>query len=285
MKLLALARRGAAPMEFYRFQYVGTSTALAAWTSADVGVQIVIPAAMHPTGGLTLETFLPVPIKREQLASSNERAGPGLQVILPANDGETNAIVDLFRDREPPSPVELCLYLSYRGSSDTWRPFFGEVTSATVDRRRCVLNVEPKHGTLKRTILPVLVQAPCNNVLYDAHCGVNKAAFAWPATIDAIAADGVTLTIPEAADKADGYFGADGLLEFGNRVGTIVQHVGDQITLLRAVPGLLVGSDVTLFPGCKRDLGDCGDVFGNVANHMGFPFVPHVDPFRVGVRR
>jgi uncharacterized phage protein (TIGR02218 family) len=133
-------------------------------------------------------------------------------------------------------------------------------------------------------VLRQLYQTPCNNMLYDAFCGVNKAAFAVATTVDAISSDGRTLTVPIAAIEPDGFYGAAGLLEFGARMGTIDAHVGDQLTLQRAVPGLVAGSGVTIYPGCKRDLNDCTTKFSNTVNHMGFPFIPSQDPFTAGVK-
>jgi hypothetical protein len=284
MTAIALERRGAMPIECYRFQYVGTSTALARWTSSDSSRDISIAAAIHPTGGDILETYLPAPIEHDDLEGSDEGAGTGVRVSLPQDDAETNPLVDLFRLSEPPFPVEMCLYRGHRGSGHTTRPFFGDVAGATFANGLCTLTVAPKQAALARRVLRQLIQAPCNNVLYDSFCGVNKASFGVAGTIDAIAADGVTLTVSEASAFADGYFGAAGLLEFSTRIGTIVEHVGDQLTLRRAVPGLIVGSAVTIYPGCKRDTTDCNVKFNNIANHMGFPFVPSMDPFKDGAQ-
>jgi uncharacterized phage protein (TIGR02218 family) len=278
----AIMRRGGQPVEFYRFQYVGTTTALAKWNASDTAREFSIPGTVHPTGGDILETYLPAPVRREAIEGTEERSGTGLKIIVPEDDAETNGIVDLYRDGGPVSPVELCVYRSWRGSATAVREFYGNITGATFEKGECTLNCDPKSGALQHPILRQLYQGPCNNEFGDAFCGVDLDALAVSGTVDAISADGITVTVSEADDSPDGYFAKGGRLTFGSRYGFITAHVGGVLTLFRAVPGLIVGSSVTLTPGCDHSLTDC-TVFNNVANHMGFPFIPSVDPFTQGV--
>lgn len=283
MTLTALLRRGAAPVEFYRFQYVGTTTAIAAWNASDVARELEIEADAGPSGVAVREVYLPAPVRREAIEGTDERSGTGLKVIVPADNSETNAIVDLFRDGGPVSPVEICVYRAHRGHHKVIREFLGNVTGAEFAGGVCTLNCEPKSGALQHPILRQLYQGPCNNTLGDAFCGVNLAGLAVSGTVDTISADGLTVEVSEADDSADGYFGAGGRLAFGSRYGFITSHVGPTLTLFRAVPGLIVGSSVSISPGCDRSLTDCTTKFSNTAQHMGFPFIPTVDPFTQGV--
>ena len=286
MTLVSLLRRGSAPVEFYRFQYVGSSSALAKWNAADIGREFVIPAAIHPTGGDILEIYRPAPVTREATAGTDERGGAGLKITVPRDHTETDPIVDLYRDGVSPiTPVEVCLYFAHRGHRVAVRHFFGNIVSTEFRGRKCVLNCEPKSGILRHPILRQRFQAPCNNTLGDSFCGVNLASFAVTDDVTAISADGLTVTIPDAALQADGYYGAGGRLVFGSRYGFIKEHTGDEITLLTAVPGLIVGSTVTISAGCDRSLTTCNTKFSNAANHQGYPFIPTADPFRHGVRR
>lgn len=283
MSLTALLRRGAAPVEFYRFQYVGTSDALAKWNGSDVGREFFIDDTIHPTGGDILEIYLPAPVRREAIEGTDERSGTGLTIIVPADNAETNAIVDLYRDGGPVSPVEVCVYRGHRGNYMTVREFYGNITGAEFTGSECHLKCEPKAGALQHPILRQLYQGPCNNTLGDSYCGVNLAALAVTGNVDAISADGLTVDLSEADALPDGYFGSGGRLVFGSRYGFITNHVGAVLTLFRAVPGLTVGSNITITPGCDRSLTDCTTKFSNTANHMGFPFIPSVDPFTQGV--
>jgi hypothetical protein len=282
VRFLPLERAGGAPAELYQFHR--GSTSLARWTSADVARTVEIPDALDPIGGSDPFQFLPAPITREQVEGTDERSGTGLKVMLPAGSAETtDTIVGLYRDGPPASPVELSLYRVHRGSGDVRRIFFGDVTGAEFEAGVCTLNCEPKHAALQHPILRQLWQGPCNNQLGDSFCGVNLSAFNVAGTVDTISADGLTITVPEAAALADGYFAAGGKLIFGARIGFLVGHVGDTLTLFRRVPGLVAGSSVTLQPGCDRTHGTCDSVFSNAANHMGFPLIPSRDPFKTSV--
>jgi uncharacterized phage protein (TIGR02218 family) len=286
VSLTALLRRGAAPVEFYRFQYVGNDTALARWTGSDVGREFFIAGAIHPTGGDILEIYLPAPVVRDDVEGTEERAGASLRITLPIDHVETNTIVDLYRAGVAPvTPVEVCVYRAHRGHRDVARLFYGNITSPEFSDAHCVLNVEPKSGMLRHPLLRQKFQAPCNNTLYDQFCGVNRGSFSAAATVSAIAADGVTLTVPEADAQPDGYYGAGGLLQFGSRYGFIREHTGPTLVLLTPVPGLAASSSVTISAGCDRTLATCRDRFSNTPNHQGFPFTPTEDPFRHGVRR
>jgi hypothetical protein len=282
----ALLRRGGAPVEFYRFQYVGTSDALAKWNASDVGREFLITGAIHPTGGDIAEIYLPAPVTRAEIQGTEERGGAGCSFTVPLDDPETDPIVDLYRDGvSPVQAVEVCAYRAYRGHSTTTRVFYGTITTPEFTRRTCILHCEPKSAAIRLPILRQRYQAPCNNTLYDAFCGVSKASFSDATTVQAVAADGVTLTITDAALQVDGYYGAGGLLQFGSRYGYIREHTGDQVVLVAPVPGLIATSAVTISAGCDRSLGTCTTKFANAANHQGFPFVPTEDPFRHGVRR
>lgn len=278
----ALMRGGGTPVEFYRFQYVGTTTAIAKWLAADTAREFSIPGTIHPGGSDILETYAPVAVRREAIEGTEERSGTGLKIIVAEDNSETNGIVDLYRDGGPVAPMEVCVYRSWRGSSTAIREFYGNITGAEFSGGVCTLSCDPKSGALQHPILRQLFEAPCNNTFGDAFCGVNLAALAVSGTVDAISADGLTVSVSEADDSPDGYFGKGGRLNFGSRYGMITAHVGPTLTLFRRVPGLIVGSSVDLIPGCDRSLTDCAS-FSNVANHMGFPFIPTVDPFSQGV--
>ncbi len=273
MTFTALERRGGQPIECYMFHR--GNTILAEWTSGDVARTLELNLG-DP------RTFVPAPIRREQNENTQERSGTGLKVTLALASGDTTTITDLYLNGPPSNPVELSLYRVHRGSGDVRRIFYGDVTGAEVSGGTMTLNCEPKHAALQHPILRQLWQGPCNNQLYDAFCGVSKASFAVSATVDSISADGLTISVSEADAFADGYFSAGGLLEFGGRRGFIVGHADDVLTLFRAVPGLMAGSSITIYPGCDRTLGTCTGTFSNTANHMGFPLIPPRNPFTSG---
>jgi hypothetical protein len=60
-------------------------------------------------------------------------------------------------------------------------------------------------------------------------------------------------------------------------MGTIVAHVGDQLTL-RARSRASSPARRDDLPGLQAGPRDCNTKFNNTVNHMGFPFMPSVGP-------
>ena len=273
MSTWALEAAGSAGEECYRFTRANGSQ-VGNYTSASVPRSITV----DPSIGDFLATFTPLAITRERVDASNERGGTAIRIRVPI-DSDIGA---LYAGARPYDTVEVQIYRTHRGTGNHARIFYGDIVGASVDGGAVVLSCEPKSHALTRPILRVLYQAPCNHNLYDAFCGVTAASFATSGTVSAIASDAVTLTITEADALDDGWFTA-GLLKLGNEYGFITSHVGDQVVLVRRVPGLVVSSAVTLYAGCDRSLATCTTKFSNTENHMGFPFIPTINPFTKGV--
>ena len=117
----------------------------------------------------------------------------------------------------------------------------------------------------------------CRNVLFDARCGVSKAAYQVDATV---AAGSDARTLATNLTQAAGYFDL-GFVEIlsGPAAGqkrTIRTHsAGGGLTLL---PGLTVppgtGAAIRVVPGCARTLTDCVARYNNRAKFRGEPFIP-----------
>lgn len=259
---------GGMPVELYLF-YQGATT-IAELTSA---------AISRPT---FFNSYVPSPIKHETIAANDDLGVGGLRILMPADDARTNPVVNLFRGTTPTGVVEFQLQRVSQGTAAVARTFLGDVVSAEFIGSQCALTVQPKLGAFKQRVLRQLYQAPCNHTLYDQFCGIVKANFSSAATVTAIAADGVTLTVPVASLQADGYY-LGGQLQFGSRHGFIVAHSGSTLVLLRPVPGLAVSSSVTISAGCDRSIETCAAKFSNIPNHMGFPLIPEQNPFTSGV--
>ncbi|MGH7635237.1 MAG: phage BR0599 family protein, partial [Gemmatimonadaceae bacterium] len=99
--------------------------------------------------------------------------------------------------------------------------------------------------------------------------------------IDAMALDGVTLTVTAAAAQADGYFTA-GYADAGGITLAIIAHVGSTITLVRRFPesSVGVGTAIALVAGCDRTSATCTAKFANLVHFLGFPRMPKDDPFQ-----
>jgi uncharacterized phage protein (TIGR02218 family) len=139
-------------------------------------------------------------------------------------------------------------------------------------------------------------QRECNNAIYDSICGVIKASFEVTSTVQAATTDTVTygaLTPPAPpvlSAYVDGYFDL-GQIEFtsGNLLGlkqTIGRHEGSTLYFFYPLPEVPnVGSAITLWPGCHKNIEDCRDKFGNLRGtpadwrqrFRGFPYMPEME--------
>lgn len=121
-----------------------------------------------------------------------------------------------------------------------------------------------------------LYQPPCMNSLYDAGCGVARAAHA---VNSAVASGSTRQHINCALTEAAGHF------DIGEIVITSGPNIGVRRTVRSYTPGLVrlayplpytstVGNTFTIYPGCDKRLATCDSKFGNKPRFRGTPFVP-----------
>lgn len=121
-----------------------------------------------------------------------------------------------------------------------------------------------------------LYQASCLHTVYDAGCGINKAAWANNRTV---ASGSDTRTLNCTLTQANGYFD-QGFLIFtsGQNAGayrTVKSYVVGQLRLSLALPfAPSVGDAFTVYRGCNGSLQTCNDVFNNKIKFRGYPFIP-----------
>lgn len=150
-----------------------------------------------------------------------------------------------------------------------------------------VSNADPKGFTAKimvRSHLELLnvsmprnlYQPPCGNTIYDANCGVSRAAHAAYSAI----ASGSTRRVLNC-----GLANAAGFFDIGEVVMTSGQNTGLRRTVRSYSPGVVSlayplpkdvanGDTFTIYPGCDRRLTTCDTKFGNKPRFRGTPFVP-----------
>lgn len=121
-----------------------------------------------------------------------------------------------------------------------------------------------------------LYQPSCMYSLYDAGCGVSRAAHA----VNSTAASGSTRqTINCALAEAAGHF------DIGEIVVTSGPNIGVRRTVRSYAPGIvrlayplpyspLVGNAFTIYPGCDKRLVTCDVKFSNKPRFRATPFVP-----------
>lgn len=161
----------------------------------------------------------------------------------------------------------------------------GRLMSTKPDLSSITMAFESIFTSLRNAGLRAKYQLTCRFALYGRGCNLSMSNFEVAGTLSAIS--GNTLTVAEAANYPDGRFTGGMVLAPDGSLRYIMQHVGNQLTLLRAnVPlfdtfAAAEGATlaISLYFGCDRSTQTCLTVFNNLLNHGGFPYIPNVNPF------
>jgi uncharacterized protein len=276
-----LEAKGGAPVELYRFVSGSTVFTL---TSGDAPVSF-------NAGIAGIETYAPTELKRDGTSVTSEANKLSLDIGVAIG----SALAQLFVGGVAPTSVTCTVYRFQRanlpGTLDPTyivTPYFGTVAAALFQGSECRLTIVCPLWSIKQTVPAWTYQQLCNWALYSPGCSIIETAFTLSATISTIDVSGRVLGITfGAAAQAPPYYTA-GILTFGNYKGYIEVH-SDTIstlvtaTLLLPVPGLIVGSSVSMAPGCDRTYPTCIAKFSNGKNHFGFPQLNPVDPWDKGI--
>lgn len=199
-------------------------------------------------------------------------------VTLPA----TAAVPLLWRGVAPSEKIWLRVRRLHYGDLDTQAVFVGSIAQVSqTDEATSVLSCQSIVASLRSSGLRLGWQRGCPHMLYDNQCKVDKAAYAWNATITAL--DGVNVQAAEFAAKPNGWF-TGGFLEWSLGSGAyerrmIQAHQGNLVGLLGSTYGLSVGMPVTAYPGCNLTGATCANKFNNIANYGGVLHLPGKSPF------
>jgi len=120
-----------------------------------------------------------------------------------------------------------------------------------------------------------LFSPTCLHVLYDSGCMAVKANFATNGTVGA----GSTASLINFAGALARH--AQGAIDFltganASVAATVKSAVaGTSLTLMYPLPNApATGDSFTVYAGCDHTRATCQNVFNNLINHRGFPFVP-----------
>jgi uncharacterized phage protein (TIGR02218 family) len=219
------------------------------------------------------QDYTPVPIHRTSIGMGGEQNSGNVKVTIPRD----HAIAQLFVGLMPAIPVTLTIYRGHEGETETIVQFVGEVKNASF-AEDCELECAPEERLLTQQIPRFLVQAPCNKIIYSTACGADPEDFDTDATVTAV--NGDIITAPEFDDGLpDGWF-TNGYLKWGSFRRMIIRHVGDEVTLILPIPGLIALEVVTAFAGCARTYPVCMAKFSKGPNFVGFPWIPVRNPFK-----
>ena len=154
--------------------------------------------------------------------------------------------------------------------------FDGRIADIELGRTEAKLTVKSWLELLNVKMPRNVYQPGCLHTLFDAGCGLAKAAFAVAGNILA-GSDRSTLATSLA--QADGTFDL-GTIEFssGGNAGlkrTVKSQAGGTVALGYPLPVAPQSGDAfTAYPGCDKMEATCAVKFANLANFRGFPYIP-----------
>lgn len=228
-------------------------------------------------------TYDPYPIMRDKISFSSDLKVDEVNLTFAKNWGVDRAIV---RDTLAGADVQIIRVSRDLPDSDYVILFDGNIGDTSIDE----LNVKARCQTLDflNVELPLReYQVACNWRVYDSYCGLTQADHSLTSTItggvrNVLVGPNIAGT-SQAAPLADEYWTLGFVQSLsGNNddvVRQVTSHIGMTVTVVPPFPfDFDLGTDtVKLVLGCAHSVDDCEDVFDNIINYGGFPFIPNED--------
>jgi uncharacterized phage protein (TIGR02218 family) len=230
--------------------------------------------------GLTFHDnyYIPYPINRGKISYSTDLKVDETNITLAKNWGTDMAI---YKNVLAGATVQITRVSLGDINNDYVLLFDGDVSDTRVDEAtidlRCTtldfLNFElPKRE----------LQVACNWQLYGPYCGVDPDDFSVTTT------GGLDTTTPDKLSHSSFLTGATQHFRGGFVVGLsgnnnelirhITNHQGSQLSVLPPFPfDFETDVNVRVVQGCDHSTTDCEDIFDNLDNYGGFPFIPNYD--------
>lgn len=184
-------------------------------------------------------------------------------------------------------PNDVIRYNRYKGHGNNIQlAFTGDVidvqfkqTSRQGDRY-AEITIEPPRASLGRMGLITRYSRQCTVELYSDSCGVSRTTYITSGTLDSVAAN--VLTSTTFGTESNGYW-EGGDIYINSRQAKIVEHTGDDVTILPYIYGLAAGDTFEVYPGCNHIFDeDCVNIFSNGANCKCQPNIPLLNLFGDG---
>lgn len=260
----------AAPVELYEFRGLDGTTYR--YTSSPVNVQ---------RGG---QLFEAASVDRNQLkAGTQDGDKHNLEITLPAR---VQLVLD-YATRISPPKLDLTIYRYHEGEDpvdDAIIYWVGPVVTFKISGDLATVTSTSIFGTaLGGNIPSVYFQSPCNWVLYDGQCQVNRAAWEFTDQPVDVGNNVIKLSaIPPQYSPSDFNGGEIACARTGERR-MIVLADGVNMTINYPFSDLTTTDDITVSAGCDHSFETCRDKFNNPIRFGGDRFIPYVNPFAEGL--
>jgi hypothetical protein len=230
-------------------------------------------------------TYRPIPLQRGNIVAS----GTLDKTTLEMRTDRDNEVAEMFRIYPPSQTVRVTIFQGHK--DDPAREYMviwtGRVLNVKWEGSEVSFSCEPVATSLRRPGLRRRYQIACPHVLYGPICRANK--LVASTTVNTVAAVNGLRQVDVHYELA----GDDlrtlraGTLEWTTTDGRIeartiltVQGVGLVTTLkltgiVNDLPG---GYPVSLVRACNHDMSDCGNLYANLPNYGGMPWIPTTNP-------
>ena len=218
------------------------------------------------------DVYQPVYISRDSFTNSGDISQSTLNISV----ASTNPVALLFRSGWIPNTVILTIFRHHFNDSDFVTIWKGRITSCKWAGSVATLTSDTVFTLMRRAGLRRVYQISCPHSLYGPLCRVQESDFEVATTVTSVATN--VVTISGLSGYGDGYF-TGGKIRNLSDVMMIMNHTGDNLTLVDAVESMVAFLPVSLYPGCSRNVTDCINKFNNLDNYGGLPFLPYTNPF------
>lgn len=155
--------------------------------------------------------------------------------------------------------------------------FTGFVVQFQMNAMTTKIGCDSGLSTTRRPVLFYIYSQQCMVPLYSDKCGIIRTA--WKKTNSCVGISGTTIYFQGEEDENSGYFKA-GIVELADgQMRTVQAHYGNRIIIPRPFRDLKSGDTMYMFRGCDHTKETCADIFANIENYKGFPFMPDRTPF------
>jgi hypothetical protein len=239
--------------------------------------------------------FQPVPITRSQPKVNQDEPGSSVVIQMPTNENNTRDFARAWVQRAPTTGDTRVRIFRHHTNDTGFQLFWiGYLVAVNYENNGFLTNVQCKSLDNMFTLQgPRRNWGPlCQHQLYDSGCTLNEVTYTVSGAITAIAADGVTITVPGLAAAVVTRLGGELRIPGTLSTALIVAVSGDDYTIQYPDPDFEVGITVELVEGCDHSTDNMTGCAAfpngaepsgtNVENFGGTPYTPPINLFTKG---
>lgn len=234
--------------------------------------------------GSTLVTFKPAALSHDDTKTTGTLDKTAFNI----NISTFQEIVDIFRIYPPSYVVSLVMYQGHANDQDGQFLAFwtGRIRQTQATGMNATLTGDPVSSILARPGMRRTWQYGCPYALYGSQCKAQKLPQAL--TLVSVLSGNSVRVLPSgtlakpAVNFTNGtieWFGPSGRRELGNIAKVTDAGSGNyDMIITRSTQGLVTGQAMKMALGCNHQMDDCTDVFDNILNYGGDPWIPLTNP-------